>query len=357
MIDWLQPLGELDRLLAIIALATGLLLGIALAFAIVTIVLRLRSMRRQAVRSRLEHEWEPLVLSVLTGDMTPEQVHRDMPHRHALFFVAYLLRFVDRFAGDERRLLREMARPYLPPVALQLHDRRPEARARAVQTLVLLGLDDYERAVVSALDDPSLTVAMVAARSLADRERTRFAPEILKRIHRFHYWNPLYLASMFSGMGSAVVPALRAIYADPRADPLVRRVAADALHDLDDIGSVEIAAAMTAHSDDVELQASSIRLLGRVGGPQHAPLARSALDSPNVLLRMRAAEALGEIGGPEDLLRLRAAIDDPSPWVALAAAYALGRGGGRDILMSLSQEEGPRGSLAREVLGSGEKAA
>jgi hypothetical protein len=356
MIDWLRDLAEEDRLLAIIAFVSAVLLGIAFLFALLTIGLRLRSMRRQYVRSSLEQTWEPLVLSVLAGDMTPADLEGDVPRRHALFFVAYLLRFIDRFAGEERHSLRALARPYLPLVAAQLRHRRAETRARGVQTLVMLGLDEYDREVVAALDDPSLTVAMVAARSLANREHTRFAPEILERIHRFRYWSPIYLSSLFTGMGSAVVPALRAIYADERANPAVRRVAADALHDLDDIGAVETAARIAATPVEPELHAASIRLLGRVGAPQHAHLARRALESGNPLLRLRAAETLGVIGGVEDLLRLRAAVDDSSAWVALAAARALARAGGQELLASLRHEEGPRGSLAREVLGEGKVA-
>jgi len=348
--DWFARLATEDRILAILVLTTGFVLLIALGFALLTLGLRLRSMRRRVVRTRLERLWEPLVLAALSGDVNAEEVRRAVTRKRALFFVSYLLRFVNRFVGEERRVIRNLARPYLPDVAAQLRSRRPEQRARAVQTLVLLGLDQYDREVVSALDDESLTVAMVAARALASREHTRFAPDILRRIHRFHRWNPLYLASLFSGMGSDVVPALRAIYADPDADPVVRRVAADALHDLDDVGAAAVAEAIAEGSDDTQLVVSSLRLLARVGGPQHAPLARRALEAADPLTRMRGAEALGELGGAEDLLRLRAALDDPSPWVALAAARALARAGGRDVLLSLEQEDSPRGTLAREML-------
>lgn len=357
MPDWFGRLALEDRLLAGIAAACAVLLLLALFFALATIALRLRSLRREIVRTRLEHLWEPLVLSALAGDADLRAVHALIAPRNELFFVSYLLRFVNRFVGEERRVLRELAHPYLPRVAAQLRSHRAEARARAVQTLLLLGQNEYDAEVVSALDDESLTVAMVAARALATAEHARFAPEILRRIHRFRHWNPLYLASLFSGMGSDVVPALRAIYGDDGADTLVRRVAADALHDLDDVGSAGTAEEIASSDADTELVAASIRLLGRVGSAAHADVARWALLSDNPLLRLRGAEALGELGGAADLLRLRSAIDDPSPWVALAAARALARSGGRDMLTSLRMEDGPRGSLAREVLGVTPEAA
>lgn len=351
MIDGFARFAELDLLLLGIAAAVFFLLGIAVFFAGVTVVLRVRNVHRARIRGRLEGIWEPLVLAALAGDISFDDVRRQVPQAHEGFFVGYLLRFINRFIGEERSLVRALARPYLPRVARQLAARRPEVRARAVQTLVLLGLEEYDEHVVAALDDRSITVAMVAARSLASRENTQFAPYILERLHRFRQWSPTYLASMLSSMGSAVVPALRQFLADPEGDPLVRRVAADALFDLDDIVSADHAATAATTSDDFELVAASLRLLARVGRPEHAPVARRALESPNALLRLRGAEALGTIGGAEDLLRLRAAVDDESGWVALAAARALAVAGGSALLESLVREPSHRGVLAREVLG------
>ena len=349
MTDWIARFGT-DRLLLAIAGAIFLLLAISVFFAGVTVYLRARNVSRSRLRERLEAEWEPLVIGALSGDVAESDVHASVSADDESFFIDYLLRFIDRFTGDERALVRRLAHPYLPRVVLQLEERRPERRARAVRTLVRLGLDAYDEQVVRALDDASLTVAMVAARSLASRENTAFAPQILARLHRFRQWNPIYLASMLSSMGSTVVPALRGMLADADADPLARRVAADALYDLDDIASAEDAATAAASSDDIELVAACIRLLSRIGQPKHASVARRALASANPLLRLRAAEALGTIGGEEDLLRLRAATDDESPWVALAAARALAESGGRGMLESMSAEDSARGTLAREML-------
>jgi HEAT repeat protein len=351
MIDWIARLADLDRLLLGIAGGVFFLLGVSVFFAAVTIVLRLRNNRRRLVRGRLEVVWQPLVLGMLAGDIDAADVRVHVPPAHETFFVGYLLRFIERLIGEERARLRQLARPYLPRVVQQLGHRRPELRARAAQTIVLLGLEEYDDQVVRALDDRSTTVAMVAARALSTRRNAHLAPQILQRLHRFRQWNPRYLASMLSTMGSAVVPALRDILADPAADPMVRRVAADALFDLDDIASADDAAAAAMTSDDVELVAASIHLLARVGRPDHAPVARRALASANPLLRLRGAEALATIGGEEDLPRLRAAVEDASPWVAIAAASALAGSGGGALLESLARDPSPRGLLAREILG------
>ena len=357
MIDWYRRLAESEQALALIALATFLLLMLAFGFALLTIALRLRSVRRRVVRSALEERWTPLVVGLLAGDNDAAAVRAAVAPRRERFFIDYLLRYVTRFTGEARDEIRRLARPYAASIAGQLRSWRPEVRARAVQTIMMLDSDEHDRDVVAALDDESLTVAMVAARALASREHVRFAPEILRRVHRFRHWNPTYLATLFASMGPEVIPALRGAYAEPGGDTYVRRVAADALYELDDLGVALHAAAVARETTDVELLASSVRLLGRVGGPEHADVARRALDHRHPLLRLRGAEALAELGGPEDLLRLRAAVDDPSPWVALAAARGLGRAGGADILRALAEEQSVRGTLAREVLHGGGRAA
>lgn len=339
-----------DRVLLLFALGTGLLFLVAVGFALLTLGLRLRNVRRQTSRRRLETLWEPLLLDYLGGDRSAEDVRARVPDRSSAFFLEYLLRFFSRFTGDERRMIRDLARPYLPIMVERLQSRRPEIRARAVQTLIRLGLDRHDRAVIAALDDPAATVAMVAARTLASREHTRFAPEILRRLHRFRSWHSGYLASMFAEMGSDVVPALREIYRDPDADVVSRRIAADALYHLDDIASADDAYRVAWAEEDLELVASSMRLLARVGRAEHAPLARQALNSSHPLLRLRAAEALSAVGGEQDLLRLRAALDDPSPWVQLAAAYALAASGGASLLEALLDRGDTSALLAREAL-------
>lgn len=352
-VDWITRATTEDQVLFGIVLASAAFLLVSFALAMLTIAIRLSAMRKQALRAGLERAWQALLLSALAGDADAPTVRRAVAPSHELFFVEYVLRFIDRVTGNDRRVLREIARPYLPRVAAQLRERRAEARARAVQTLVRLGMDEYDREVVAALDDESLTVAMVAARALASPEHTRFAEDVLRRIHRFEHWNRHYLVSLFVAMGSDVAPALRGVYADVRAEPVVRKVAAEALLDLEDLASVELAHAVAQDADDPELVAVSLRLLGRVGGPAHADVSRRALSDPDPLLRLRAAEALAELGGADDLLRLRVAMDDASPWVALAAARGLARGPGRELLESIGGEQTARGTLAREVLHAG----
>lgn len=353
---WFERLALSDRLLAGAAVVVGALLLLAALFAVVTILLRLHHVARRRATVQLEAAWEPLILDALAGDDIGDRVHRLVPPKERRFFAAYLLRYVERFSGEGLALIRRLARPALPHVAEELTSRRPEVRARAIQSLVLLGVDDYDDRIVAALDDPSTTVAMVAARALASPEKVRFAGHVLRRLPRFRDWSGSYLSSMLAGMGSEVAPELRVLYVDESRDVVDRRIAADALHDLDDIESAAFAERIARGAADVELRAASLRLLGRVGQREQAAVARAALDSDEPLIRLRAAEALAGLGSDRDADRLRLALDDPSIWVAIAAARALHSSGAFAALRSFAAADGPRADLAREFLESGEAA-
>lgn len=350
MIDAFTRLSTTDRLLASIVAATGLLIVIAAFLVVLTAMLRFRNLRRERLRVRLEKEWNPLLLAALSGEVPLERIWAAVPRAHSLFFIEYLLRYITRFVGEERDRVRRLAQPYLPLVARQLDGGSPEVRARAVQTLARVGFEAYRDLVLATLDDPSDTVAMVAARALATQEHADLAPMLLHRLHRFRYWEPGYLASMYVGMGSEVVPALRAILADDSADLLARRVAADALFELDDIAAADTAARVAWMVEDDELAGACLHLLSRVGSPRHADVCRRALETPSALRRLRAATALGSIGGEEDLLRLTAALDDPFTWVRLAAARAIADLGGPSALSAVSAGDPDRLLIAREVL-------
>lgn len=350
MIDTFLRLSATDRLLAAIGGGTVALLLLAVLLVLLTAALRLRNLRRERSRARLENLWNPLLLGALSGEVPPERVWAAVPAAQTLFFVEYLLRYITRFVGVERERVRLLAEPFLHGVARQLQSGNPEVRARAVQSLVRLGFEAHRDVVLATLDDPSDTVAMVAARSLATREHSDLAPALLRRLHRFRYWEPGYLASLFVGMGSDVVPALRAILADDRADLLARRVAADALFELDDIGAAATAERVAWTVDDDELAGACLHLLSRVGDPRQAEVCRRSLETKSAIRRLRAAQALGSIGSDEDLMRLTAALADPFPWVRLAAARAIVDLAGPQALSAVTADDPDRRLIAREVL-------
>lgn len=186
----------------------------ALILALAAVLLRLGNDRKARRWGRLEAAWEPACLDVVVGQEPLERMWALVAPRDRRYFLNFLLRFAKRVSGPERRIVDELAEPYLDLVVPQLRYRTPERRARAVQTLSKLGRRRYANRLLQALDDPSPLVAMVAARALARRESPDFAGAILQRLHRFDQWRPSFLASMLAAMGPAVAPTLRLALAD-----------------------------------------------------------------------------------------------------------------------------------------------
>lgn len=324
----------------------------AFLLAVGALLLRIRNDRKAGHWSALERRWEERTLEVLTGAATPEQLWELVERRDRLRFLSFMLRFARRLTGTERRRVDELAAPYLDRILPQLRSRSPERRARAIQTLTTLGASRYAPQVVRSLDDPSPLVAMVAARSLARRERPDFSSAILRRLHRFDTWRPSFLASMLAQIGPAVAPALRNALADGTFDPKTRAVAAEALRELNDYAAADAAAEALRDTTDRDLLISSLGLLAHVGRADQIAAIRPLLGTADPIVKSRVMSVLGRIGGPDDADTLVRAFDDPSPWVALRAAEAMLESN-NPALERLAASEHPRAPLARQLLAGG----
>ncbi len=326
------------------------LLVLAVVFALYTLALRIDNDLKERRWKRLESRWEEPLLLALADPEAIGALHEMVEPRFRLHFVRFVLDYARRVRGEERSVLRKLAEPYLGPIAERVWSKHQEIRTRAVQTLGTLGLPRYAGEVVTALDDPSPLVAMVAARALTSEEHPEHAPAVLRRLRRFETWSRSFLASMLSAMGSEGVPALRDTLADQEEPDWVRAVAAEALTTLKDFGCGDLAAQVVEVEDEPELLAAALRLLAVVGRPEHAPGVRQRCASPDATIRSVALRALGTLGEEEDRVRLLGAMADPSPWVAIHAAEGLWEAGGASLLHDLADSDHPRSELARQIL-------
>lgn len=357
---------------------------------------------------RMEAEWEPYVVSVLNGEQLPIPVEEYVRKDDRLYFVDFLTRFAMRFQGEELLKIAALARPFLEDIAEHLRSKAAAQRARAVQTLGLLGFARYSAEIVNALEDESPLVAMLAARALAHKDHPEFVAPVILRLYRFSQWSPKFLASMLSAVGPKAAPLLRAAYADQSNDSQVRAVAAETLRLLNDLPSGEIAATVLDQEKESEnlaesvrrrpgadetraaamgearsewpdpaavsswsslasssadraplegephphrdLIATSLRLVRNLGRQEHAVKARLFCDSADFVIRECAYRALGRIGNGEDIARLQRALEDSSVWVALHAARALRELGADKKLRELASIVHPHSDVARQVL-------
>lgn len=323
-------------------------------FSAIAVVVRARNTRRARHRSNLEDRWEPAVMELLDGARTPASVQSLVRERDALLFVEYVSRFARRVRGMERDLLAELVTPWLPRLAQRLTHRDEATRARAVQTISLLALGGYAGALVRALDDRSPLVAMAAARALARRERTEFAPQVLRRLPRFTRWRPGFVSAMLTEMGPGAVPDLLAAFADPAQPAEVRAIVADALNALHVLEAADIAAGLLGPERNRDLVAAALRLLRDLGGgrPEHVAAVRALLTSPDEMVRTAAIAAFGALASPAELEQLIPALQDPSRWAALEAARALRslRNGAELRALAHRGADHPHADLAAEVL-------
>lgn len=299
---------------------------------------------------RLESKWQPVLLDILSGSQENEAIWHLVDEEERLYFVDFLQRFAQRLRGEQRRTLSDLARPFLKSVIRHLETGDAERRARAIQTLSLLGLPYYDSHIIEALDDPSPLVAMIAGRYLMRREHPEYAEHVLRHLHRFTTWSRNLLASMMASVGPGATPALRDTLTDVGRPSWVRTVVADALLQLNDFEAADRAAHILESETDRELLAACLRLLSTVGRPDHVSVVRKLCDSPDFVVRAHAFRAIGRLAPLKEAKLLRGAFEDPSSWVAIQAAEGLKEGGGLDLLRDIATSDHPRANLARQVL-------
>lgn len=341
-----------DRVLFLLVLSVLITLALAITFAAVTIVLRVRNTRKALRWAKLESAWQPLLLAILAGDQPAEALTGQIGPTDRLFFLDYLSHHAGRVTGADLARLRELAAPFLPLLEKRIDAPEYEQRARALHTFGLFAADRYVADFIRLLDDSSPLVAITAARALAATRNLDHAPALFARIARFETWSPKFLATLFTGMGSGVAPLLREKFADPAIPGLARLVAAESLLELHDIQCADTAAVLLAGSEaTVNLRAAALRLIAAVGLPRHLPVVRAELGAANPIIRAHAATALGTLAEPGDLDRLAACLADESIWVAFQAAGALAQAGGLARVTALAASTtDPRAELARQFL-------
>src|SRR5262245_40360432 len=115
-----------DAVLLVLILATLALLCASCVFGAATVFLRLRHLRTQRRRRRLEAQWGPSILAVLARDLPSQQLRAQVAQADRLFFVDFVMRHAERLKGTERALACELAAPYLDGIAERCRARSAE---------------------------------------------------------------------------------------------------------------------------------------------------------------------------------------------------------------------------------------
>lgn len=342
---------SVGEVLVILLVASFLVLAASALLAGGAVALRTRRVLRERARRVRFEKWQRVLREVLYDGVKPPDLWSLVGDDEGTEFLDFLVLFVRRLEGAERKRIVGLAEPYLHLLVGRLGDPDEGKRMRAVQTLGELGLPRFGEQVVAALDDPSPLVAMVAASTLARAETPEYAAEVLARLDRFAHWRQDFLAALVASLGAPAAPTLRDTLLERDASPRVRAVSADALAILGDPRAADAACEVLGSTDDTELRSAALRLLASVGRAEHLPPVRRLIAARELPVRLAAIRALGHFGLPEDIAPLAsAAKDDPSPWVAIAAARALKDGGGDEALLALAGSEHPRSALGVQVI-------
>lgn len=338
------------QILVTLCLSVLVLFAMSLAFAALTLLMRMHSNRQERMWQNLQQLWNRDILDVLSGDTPVAAFRRLVSPRQELNFIRFLAPYAYRLRGSDLQRLSLLALQYLPHVAKQLHHREPGVRVWAVNILSLFGMPQYEATMLQALQDESPAVSMFAANTLLGLKRVEYVDPVMKHFHRFDKWNTNSLATLLSGIGQEAVPVLRRIYLGSDRDIRTRVVAAEVLARFNDYGVADAAAGLLHDQTHPELVITTLRLLGIVGQEKHRGVVQPFCRASSDAVRVNAVRTLRHLCVQEDRPLFIEALNDPNPWVARQAAQALKLLGDTATLEELAGSGHPRALLAREIL-------
>ena len=339
-----------DPFFRIVLTSTAVLILIAVIFASLALILRMRHDRRLRRKERLESQWEEHLFAVLAGREELRTLIDSVHRRDRVSYLDLLYRLGRHLQGDDLDVVRAAAEPYLDEIASSLGNRDTETRAKHLQMLGVLGFRNHHDVIRRSLDDPSPMVAMVAARALMRRGRHEYAADVLRRFSRFEDWSESTLSSLLAVMGTGAAPALREVFGSEDEPLWIRVTACRALEKLNDLKSADLAADLVNGEPEPELLRAAIDLLGQVGRGEHITLVRSYCEAADQTVRISAIGSLGRLSASTDTEALLLSIGDESPWVAMNAARSLKHLARRDLLRELAASGHQRAELLEQVL-------
>jgi HEAT repeat protein len=232
-------------------------------------------------------------------------------------------------------------------------ERRCRARSwrrRVHAVRVLERLNSGQDAVPPLLADPRPEVRAAAAEWTADHPAEPLAEALLPLLDAPEPFIRVAAMDSLIRFRRHAVPALGRAIADPAvpAAPVVLEVAAR-------VADADLAAPAVARAGDPDprVRAWVARLLGALGGEEHAAAVTRLLDDPEPDVRAAAAIALGRLGHWPAAPALAGLLRDPA-WLvrrdAALALRALGPAGGLLLERALRDDDRFARDMARQTL-------
>jgi HEAT repeat protein len=342
-------------LLAVV-ISTVTMFVVAVGFLVAAARLRRSNNRKAALWARLEKSFGSTVDCIAYGTADAAELHSRIRPGERVVLLDYLYKTSMQETRPARlALYRELARPYLPELERRARQGDVWQRARAIRTLAELAGADARGVIIDALDAPEPHVAMTAARAYAQLRLGGVEP-LLARIERYLNWDRRLLRSVLVSFGAGAAPALHERLADRSAAPAVRAVCADALAALDFRDAGDTAAVALLEERDIDLIASTLRLLRAPATPAQRAIVRQLCVAEDDVIRGQAVGCLARIGDEADLAFVDSARADASPWVVRSAVQGLaGRTAVRPVPIEALDVLGdgvPAGAIAGDATGA-----
>lgn len=308
-----------DPLLAVVFQAGLGIIAFSLLMLVAVFLLRMRLVLRTRREHRYAAQWRPLLAECVFG---VPQALPVVPRSMRYHFMKLWNHHHESLEGSARGNLETLARRMgIDEVARNMLQ-SSDLRERMIAIITLGHLGDRERwqELRALVAHPSPLLSLSAARALLDIDAEATLAWLVMVMAAREDWPLARLVAMLkeAGPDRVTLPLVAALKAAGNPRQTVRLLRMMEVAHTADAG--EAAARVVRESDDPEVKAAGLRLLG---DPRELGLARSAAAHESWVVRVAAARLLSRIGEAGDRQLLVGMLKDAHWWVRYHAARAL----------------------------------
>ncbi|MDZ7822237.1 MAG: HEAT repeat domain-containing protein [Candidatus Marinimicrobia bacterium] len=313
--------GSEDRvILIILVVLTSVFLLVITVLFFITVYLRIHNKTKVIRQKRLKKQWDPYLLAVMDGTLSPRKAFTRISKRNSLTFLLYLEDYIRLLRGKEKERLEAMGRMSSKKLESLLHCPFRRRRYLGLHLLILFHGRIHRKV---RLDPRDMDMSLLSIRELQNAPEVEIKKQIIQILYKFPYLSPVYMSNILAGMGVEIIPVLRDIIKNRKDRPFMQIVAIDALRRMHDADSLRMTDQVLHRDQDPGVLRTWLKYIEDQGDRQYFEAVRNFISHPRTNVRMAAIRAYIELSdriGSRDIIRF---FNDPSVNVAVNAAEKL----------------------------------
>lgn len=307
-----------EIVLIILIVLISVFFFITLVLLMITLYLRISSIRKQKREIMRSRHWDPLILSVMDGSLRPKDAYEQLKWRNSIAYLLHLELYIDMVKGKEKERLLKLGNLSLD----RLHDLIvSKNRKKRLYGVHLLGLfDRSEQSEYIKFDEKDIIYSLIMIREMRTVNDFSLKIRLIQMLFLFKYISPIYLSNILVDMGNEIIPVLKELIRDRTDHPYEQIVAFETLRRMHYSDGLDISDKILRTTEHPMVLTSCLRYVKEMGNDEQLEIVKTYIRHPHVQVRKAAVDAYISLAPDLDPDDVKHIFNDPAVKIAVSAA-------------------------------------